>query len=240
MESAPDLIVILVIDESGEIERKNELPFYDVTVDNIHKTMAKLTETLILLEAEKAKEIQFLGDGIPFLWDNIAQTFTNAGINAEKVVYTLDYYHAAQHLSDLVKILPQKEGNQQQWFQKLKKYLWKGEISTMIDKLKRFCKEQKVKIVKEIKNQFAYFERHIDHMQYKNFRERKLLCGSGAACPETSVVESAIRRIINLRFKNVSSFWLEEHLEPLCFLRATFLSGRWSIFLNNLHFRGDN
>lgn len=230
---APDLVVILVIDENGEIERKSELPFYDVTVDNIHKTMAKLTETLILLEAEKAKEIQFLGDGIPFLWENIEQTFTNAGINAKKVVYTLDYYHAAQHLSDLVKILPQKKGNQQQWFQKLKKYLWKGEISTMLDKLKRFCKEQKVKIVKEIENQFAYFERHIDHMQYKKNREQKLLCGSGA-------VESAIRRIINLRFKNVSSFWLEEHLEPLCFLRATFLSGRWSIFLNNLHFRGDN
>ena len=68
-------------------------------------------------------------------------------------------------------------------------------------------------------------------MQYKEFRKQKLLCGSGA-------VESAIRRIINLRFKNVSSFWLEKHLDLLCFLRATFLSGRWSIFLNNLHFRG--
>lgn len=231
---APDLVVILVIDENGEIERKNELPFYDVTVDNIHKTMAKLTEILILLEAEKAKEIQFLGDGIPFLWENIEQTFANAGIDSEKITYTLDYYHAAQHLSDLVKLLPSHEEKQQQrWFQKLKDYLWKGKISTMIDELKRFCKEQKVKLVKEIKNQFAYFERHTDHMQYKNLRQQKLLCGSGA-------VESAIRRIINLRFKNVSSFWLEEHLEPLCFLRATFLSGRWSIFLNNLHFRGYN
>lgn len=50
--------------------------------------MAKLTETLILLEAEKAKEIQFLGDGIPFLRENIEQTFANAGINPEKVTYT--------------------------------------------------------------------------------------------------------------------------------------------------------
>jgi translation initiation factor IF-1 len=231
---APDLVVILVINEKGEVERKDELPFYDVTIDNIHKTLAKLTETLILLEAEKAKEVQFLGDGIPFLWKNIEQTFVNAGINPKKITYTLDYYHATEHLNDLIKILPKKEEKKQyQWVQKLKDYLWKGEISTMIDNLKRFCKEQKVKITKEIKNQFAYFEKHINHMQYKTFKEQKLLCGSGA-------VESAIRRIINLRFKNVSSFWLEEHLEPLCFLRATFLSGRWDIFLNNLHFRGDN
>jgi len=208
--------------------------FYDVTVDNIHKTMAKLTETLILLEAEKAKEIQFLGDGIPFLWENIEQMFANVGITSEKVIYTLDYYHAAEHLSDLIKILPQKESKkQQQWRQKLKAYLWRGQISTMIDAVKQFCKEQKIKMIKEIKNQLAYFEKHIVHMQYTTFREQKLLCGSGA-------VESAIRRIINLRFKNVSSFWLEEHLEPLCFLRATFLSGRWSIFLNNLHQNGDN
>jgi len=226
---APDLVVILVIDEKGEIERKDELPFYDVTVDTIHKTMAKLTETLILLEAEKAKEIQFLGDGIQFLWDNIEQTFANARIDPKKITYTLDYYHAAQHLSDLIKILPQKEGKQQQqWWQKLKNHLWKGNISTMINTIKRFCKAQRVKMVKEIKNQLAYFERHINHMQYKTFKKQNLLCGSGA-------VESAIRRIINLRFKNVSSFWLEEHLEPLCFLRATFLSGRWAIFLHNLN-----
>jgi hypothetical protein len=229
---ASDLVVILVINEKGEVERKDELPFYDVTVDTIHKTLAKLTETLILLEAEKAKEIQFLGDGIQFLWKNIEQTFVNAGINPEKITYTLDYYHAAEHLSDLIKILPKKEGKKQcQWVQKLKDYLWKGKILRMINTIKQFCKEQKLKLTKEIKNQLAYFRVHIEHIQYEFFKKKKLLCGSGA-------VESAIRRIINLRFKNVSSFWLEEHLEPLCFLRATFLSGRWNIFLNNLHDRG--
>lgn len=231
---APDLVAILVINQNGEVERKDELPFYDVTVDNIHKTLAKLTETLILLEAEKAKEIQFLGDGIPFLWKNIEQTFINAGVNPEKITYTLDYYHAAEHLNDLIKILPKKEGKKQsQWVQKLKDYLWKGEILRLIGTIKQFCKEQKSKLTKEIKKQLAYFQVHIEHMQYEFFKKKKLLCGSGA-------VESAIRRIINLRFKNVSSFWLEEHLEPLCFLRATFLSGRWDIFLNNLHYRGDN
>lgn len=226
---APDLVVLLVINEKGEIERKNELPIYDVTVANIHVTMAKLTEMLIMLEAEKAKEIQFIGDGIPFLWKNIKQAFENAKIKSEKVVYTLDYYHAAEHLYELVNILPKKEGKQQnRWLQKLKNHLWKGKITAMLEDIKQFCKKQKLEISKEIKKQLAYFEKHKEHMQYQTFRKQNLLCGSGA-------VESAIRRIINLRFKGTSSFWLEEHLEPLCFLRATFLSGRWKIFLNNLH-----
>jgi hypothetical protein len=50
-----------------------------------------------------------------------------------------------------------------------------------------------------------YFQKHKHHMTYQLFRQRKWLCGSGA-------VESAIRRIINLRFKAPASFWLEEHI----------------------------
>ena len=63
-----------------------------------------------------------------------------------------------------------------------------------------------------------YFEKHTNRMNYQLFRQQKWLCGSGA-------VESAIRRIVNLRFKAPSSFWLVEHIEPLAFLRATFLAG---------------
>jgi len=64
-------------------------------------------------------------------------------------------------------------------------------------------------------------------MTYNQLRQRNLPCGSG-------IVESAIRRVINLRFKSPSTFWKPENVEKLIFLRAIFLAGRWNIMINNL------
>jgi hypothetical protein len=40
--------------------------------------------------------------------------------------------------------------------------------------------------------------------------------------------------VINLRFKNSSTFWLAENLEKLYFLRCAMLSGRWNTVIKNL------
>ena len=51
-------------------------------------------------------------------------------------------------------------------------------------------------------------------------RTLRLPIGSGA-------VESAIRRVINLRVKGPGMFWEEENLESAIYLRAQTLTGRW-------------
>jgi hypothetical protein len=52
------------------------------------------------------------------------------------------------------------------------------------------------------------------------------MCGSG-------IIESGIRRVINLRFKNSSAFWKQENVECLYFLRGILLSFRWKILMKN-------
>jgi hypothetical protein len=64
-------------------------------------------------------------------------------------------------------------------------------------------------------------------MQYEGFEQQGLPCGSGR-------VESAIRRVINLRLKAPGTFWTEAMAEGLLFLRAQLLSGRWEVRLANL------
>jgi hypothetical protein len=64
-------------------------------------------------------------------------------------------------------------------------------------------------------------------MSYQCFRDQNLVCGSG-------VIESGIRRVINLRFKNASAFWSPKNVEMLYFLRATLLAFRWNTLINNL------
>ena len=63
-------------------------------------------------------------------------------------------------------------------------------------------------------------------MQYAHFKANKYLFGSG-------IVVSGIRRIINLRFKNPSTFWQKDKVEKLFFLRALCLSKRWEVFMQN-------
>ena len=64
-------------------------------------------------------------------------------------------------------------------------------------------------------------------MQYEDFDRQGLPCGSGS-------VESAIRRVINLRLKAPGTFWTEAMAECFLFLRAQLVSGRWEIMLANL------
>ena len=60
-------------------------------------------------------------------------------------------------------------------------------------------------------------------MRYQHFKQQGLPVGSGH-------VESAIRRVINLRLKAPGTFWKEDRAEYFLFLRAQFISGRWLIF----------
>ena len=64
-------------------------------------------------------------------------------------------------------------------------------------------------------------------MKYSQFKTKRLPQGSGS-------VESAIRRVINLRLKSCRSFWKKENAEIYLFLRSQLISGRWNVFFENL------
>jgi len=63
-------------------------------------------------------------------------------------------------------------------------------------------------------------EAHAHRMRYVTLEARKLPIGSGQ-------VESAVRRVVNLRFKAPGSFWTETTVSGLMHLRAAFKAGRW-------------
>ncbi|PXF52828.1 MAG: hypothetical protein C4B57_10595 [Deltaproteobacteria bacterium] len=74
----------------------------------------------------------------------------------------------------------------------------------------------------DVEKELAYFERHRDRIRYKYYRRKKIPIGSGA-------VESAIRRMINLRMKAPGTFWKEDTAEIFLYLRSQLISGRWDL-----------
>ena len=68
--------------------------------------------------------------------------------------------------------------------------------------------------------EIEYLAKHEAHLRYDWFGYRGRPLGSGA-------VESAIRRVINLRLKGNGIYWREENAEAMLVLRAAALTGRW-------------
>jgi hypothetical protein len=61
-------------------------------------------------------------------------------------------------------------------------------------------------------------------MQYETFRAAGLPIGSGS-------IERGVRRIVNLRLKDASLFWLPANAEEIVYLRCQIKSGRWVTFV---------
>ncbi len=215
----PKLFVITTIDEKGKIN-KQDLPIYDSSFGD-DETFELLEGYLKKLKIQEAKDVQFLADGAPWIWNRAKPMLIRLGVEKDKIIETLDYYHAMEHLHELM-IYVEKD-QKDSIFKKLKQGLWEGNISKM--------KRQIIKGIPGVNldefTPYKYFVKNKKRIDYQSLKEQKRPLGSG-------VVESGIRRVINLRFKSPSTFWYPENVEKLILMRGIVLSGRWEIMMNNL------
>ena len=107
-------------------------------------------------------------------------------------------------------------------FKKLRKWLKQGRWQQVINELYKLLVLAELPDESAVLTAISYLERHGEagHLGYAKFRRRKLPLGSGA-------IESAVRRVINLRMKGNSLFWQEANAEAMLVLRGLVLSRRW-------------
>jgi hypothetical protein len=215
----PKLFVITTIDENGKIN-KRDLPIYDCSFGD-DETFELLAEYLKALEIDKAKDVQFIADGAPWIWNRAKEMLVCLGVNEEKIRETLDFYHAMEHVHKLMDYV--EKDQKIVILKKLKQALWKGNVS----KMRRLILKGIPNVDLEDFTPYKYFVKNKKRLDYQSLREESRPIGSG-------VVESGIRRVINLRFKSPSSFWYPENVEKLIFMRGIALSGRWEIMMKNL------
>jgi len=195
----PKLLAIHVLDKDGHVAHSFRRPIYRASVQDAKACMNDLVETLKILKVAEAEEVQFLADGAPFIWKRIRAAFRKAGVAAKKITYTLDYYHAVEHLKELSELLPLTKSNRNKHFEEWKDWLWEGLANSIVRKFKQLIREAKSTLSEKMKTALGYFKKHHDRMQYKQFKKRKLLCGSG-------LVESAIRRVVRGQPKQYARF----------------------------------
>lgn len=225
----PKLFVIDVLDEHGKPDRY-KLPIYGCRFGK-KDAFKLLSRYLKKLEIKEAKLVQILGDGASWIWNNMKSILIKLGVNEKQIVETLDYYHSSSYVHELVEKMPRRISKQRRkkLLKEFKEQLWAGESYKII----QTCQKIYLRPSKIIKRWLKYLGKHNDKTQYLDYQEDKLMCGSG-------IIESAIRRVINLRFKNASTFWDKKRVEKMYFLRGALLAKRWEFVISNIVNRGDN
>jgi hypothetical protein len=219
----PKLFTITILDKDGSVS-KTDLPIYGCRFLE-DAVLELLKRFLVKLEIHKARLVQVVADGATWIWNTLKPLLMGLGLEEERIVETLDYYHAAEYVHQIVAEMPSwvSKKDQKDYLKLFLDLLWNGKS----DEIVAICRRHFNRGDKNVWTWLNYLEKHINRTQYADYKINKLMCGSG-------IIESAIRRVINLRFKGAATFWYKECVEKMYFLRSAFLSGRWGIFMQNV------
>jgi len=214
-------IIVFEMDERGRM-KKGTQPILDGTFGGPDEIMEVLALRLHQLGASQAEVVAFRADGAPWIWERLEWVIRRLGLQDKQVSRGLDWCHAAHHIG--LALEPLRDGaERKRVFKKLRKWLKCGSWRKVVAELLRLAGEAELAEDSPLWTEIAYLDRHGEegHLEYATYRRRGLPLGSGA-------IESAIRRVINLRLKGNSIYWEEENAEAMLVLRGLVLSGRWN------------
>jgi hypothetical protein len=215
----PKLLIIFEMDRRGRMA-KGSRPCIDGTFQGPDQCAELLAMHLHRLGAADARVVAFLSDGAPWIWERLAWVEQRVGLPAGRVVKVLDWCHAVHHISLALEALGLAEKERRPLYRQLRGWLKAGRayrVTAELSLLAEGCRPEA-----KVWTAIAFLERHAQagHMRYAQFRNRGVALGSGA-------IESAIRRVVNLRLKGNGLLWEVSNAEAMLVLRSAALSGRW-------------
>ena len=114
------------------------------------------------------------------------------------------------------------QAQRERWVGNAKKWLHAGDIDALLEAIDVLCGGRRARDIAQHRD---YFARNAARMQYARFEQDKVPRGSGC-------VESAIRRVVNMRMKGNGMFWLEDSAEGMLLLRSYLKSGHFDTLMD--------
>jgi len=212
----PKILTLYVVDENGKRDRT--IPsVIDGTLGNADAVFELLRYHLVRMGAKQAESLVFVSDGAKWIWNRTDKLRKALDLDVESFHEIVDYFHVVERLSDLSKTQSRwGEEVRMAWLLEQKKRLKRGDIEAIEDVVRVIGTRKG----EDMETESQYWSRNRERLRYGEFRSRNFPIGSGA-------VESAVRRVVNLRMKGASIVWTEEHAEGILHLRAHAKSGRW-------------
>ena len=213
----PKLLILYLSDRKGRMLRGTR-PWIDGTMNGPDHLMELLAFHLHRLGAAQAQAVSFVSDGAPWIWNRLDWVIGRAGLDPKRIERVLDFYHAAHHVSLALQAMGLDEAERTATYRTSRHQLRAGRSREVVATLRALAQTQPFD--SPVWVEIEFLEKHEAHLRYDWFRYRGRPLGSGA-------IESAMRRVINLRLKGNGIYWREENAEAMLVLRAAALTGRW-------------
>jgi hypothetical protein len=158
---------------------------------------------------ENCRDIVALGDGGRWIWKQVANNFP-------KATQILDFYHAAEHLSEVANAwYGAGTKKAQEWLQERSLDFLEGRWERVMRSI-RAWKPVEAEDIKTKHDNLGYFRRNRERMHYDDYRARGMHIGSGIA-------ESSCKCLVQARLKGSGMRWTEDGAESILQLRRLWL-----------------
>jgi hypothetical protein len=219
----PKLFVVTVIGPDGHQDH-SFTPLIDATLCGPDALFSLLEITLKRLHIQEAARVLFVADGARWIWTRIRQLRARLGLS--RVFELVDFFHVVEHLGAVAALHKSwSPAQRRRWVKQQRRRLLAGEPTAVIraiDKLCHGCRSTAIRTERD------YVIRNAKRLDYAGAKAAALPIGSGA-------VESAIRRVINLRLEGASIYWLKQNAEAMLMLRSYFKAGRCNLLKRMAH-----
>jgi hypothetical protein len=155
-----------------------------------------------------------IGDGAKWIWNWAEDNYPGA-------VQILDFFHAKEKLVLFARSQWKEETQRQGWVDKQLERLKDNGVEQVMQAVQA-CRASNTdaKLAKE--KLLNYYVEHEDRMQYKTYRDKGLLIGSGP-------IEAAHRSVIQQRMKLSGQKWSIHGAQAMANLRCYKASGAWAM-----------
>jgi hypothetical protein len=216
----PKLLIIYVVDERGQMDREF-LAVIDGTLGGPDAIFNLMEYYLSELKITTADKVLFIADGARWIGNRAGSLLRRLGVKPDLVHELVDFDHAVEHLGTIAALQRRwTAAERRAWIGRQRRRLLKGGFEEVRAAIDAVCGPRPGKA---LKRQRDYFKRNggKGRMAYARMAALKFPIGSGA-------IESAIRRVVNLRLKGPSIYWHKTSAEAVLLLRSYYKAGRWN------------
>lgn len=196
------------------IRRANEItPSFAVTLGDAEAAGADLMRLAVATGFDKRSHVHGLGDGAPWIADQMEQQF------GTQCCFHVDFYHVCDYLAAVAKACAI---NDPDWMTRQKDRMKTDQLSAVMAEIDSFQEPETVSAENApARKCHRYLANRPDQFNYQAAIAANLPIGSGE-------VESAHRYIIQKRLKLPGAWWTSEHAQAMLNLRVARANGGWN------------
>ena len=195
-------------------------PVFGATLGSTDEAGEQLVASAIRVGVGQQTYVHGVGDGAPWIAEQIAQRFGQPGR------YLLDFYHLCDYLADASTVCAPE--NPKTWLAQQKRRLKHNHLAAVLKALRPFVEaDTGPDKTAPVRCAYRYISNRLEQLDYKGAIAAHLPIGSGE-------IESAHRYVIQQRLKRSGSWWSVKHAEAMLALRVLRTNQDWHSYWASL------